>query len=254
MRMEMRAFWNSFRRGLWWIVLVTFMAAATAGIVSRLFVPDTYQSTATLMVMAPGPGTNVPSSMLNGQQLVDTYITMVDSHTVLQQVATMTGYTTADRLKKIVTVASVPNTDVLTVTATSHSATRAATIANLIASQSIQQIDHLTSSPSLKVAVNATPPTHVHSPNVLLDTLLGGFVGAFLSIILLVVVYVLDERFQSPQEIASHLGVPLLANIPPIRPDLLWPPTTKRSLFNRQGTRPHSTTVIRRVHANGTDQ
>ncbi|MDA8193878.1 MAG: Wzz/FepE/Etk N-terminal domain-containing protein [Thermaerobacter sp.] len=212
--MELLEMWTTFRRGLGWIALVAVIAAGFAGVLSRFVLPKVYNSTATLIVILPGQSSGVLSSMVTGQQLVNTYATIAGSQTVLRSAAQRIGGPSAATLAKTVTVTAVANTDLLTVTANAHRARQAADAANTVASQAALTVRRLTGSANLVLADRAIVPARPVSPKMWLNIGLAGVLGIFLSAAVLTLRELLDDTFKTDEEVVRHLGIPVLATVP----------------------------------------
>ena len=52
------------------------------------------------------------------------------------------------------------------------------------------------------------------SPNILKNTLIGAMVGTFLSVLIVVITYLLDDSIMSPDDLEKKVGINVLGSLP----------------------------------------
>jgi succinoglycan biosynthesis transport protein ExoP len=119
----------------WLIVLVGVLAGATAYFVSRRTTPI-YEASTWLLVSAPSTISGVdPTALVGSQSMSSTYAKMLMNRPVLQGVIDQLKLqTTPEELKKSISVNVVTDTELLTITVVDPDPSRAADIANAMAS------------------------------------------------------------------------------------------------------------------------
>ena len=130
----------------WLIVLVGVMAAGAAFFVSRSMTPYYEASTTVLVNEAPATMTTDYSSVMMSEQLTSTYAQMMAKDPVLNQVIGQLGLnTTAEELKKLITITPVRDTQLIAVTVETTEAQLSANIANAVATTFSSQIQEIQS-------------------------------------------------------------------------------------------------------------
>jgi succinoglycan biosynthesis transport protein ExoP len=139
-RQPLSLFWH----WSWLIALVAVVAGAAAYIVSKRMTPY-YQSQTTVLVNeAPATQTTDYSSLMMSQQLTSTYSELMGKDTVLAEVQKQLGLTmTLEKLKNMITVAPVRDTQLIQITVETNNAQLSADIANSIASVFAGQIQDI---------------------------------------------------------------------------------------------------------------
>ena len=154
---DLRQYLQVLRRRIWLILGCIVVAALAAFIVSSQL-PPVYRASATLLVrLAPSSGINEYTAVLISERLATTYSQMVTGRPVMEEVIRQMGLPeTAEQLVKRVKVEVLRNTQLIRVSVEDTDPTRAADIANMIATvfvtqtQAIQQSRYADSLASLQ--------------------------------------------------------------------------------------------------------
>jgi capsular polysaccharide biosynthesis protein len=202
------------------ILLITFFAGLLSFAVSQYLITPYYEASVKLFVNNSRVGqtdiTNI-NDLNASARLVNTYMEIVKSNTVLDKIAEKnSGGYTAEELKKMVTTKSVQNTEIFYVTVRSTSAGDARILANQIAVQAPLGIMEFVEATSVKVIEYATLPREPASPNVMLNTAIGLMLGLILSVLLALLLDMLDVTIRSEDDIKSIVDLPVLGVIPTI--------------------------------------
>jgi capsular polysaccharide biosynthesis protein len=215
MAVELIELWRVIRKHLAMIVVVTVVAVATAGILSKFVLPKQYASTATLMVIPQNGAQDLLANLVTGQSLVDTYAQVADSRSVLQAVAGQPQVgLSATALSHVVTATPVANTDLLTITVTATNPLWASRVSNAVAQATVATVTRITRQRQLEVVDPAVPVTLPVAPktktNVAIALVLGLLVGGGLAFLL----EYLDDSLKSEEDVKRVLDLPVLTVIP----------------------------------------
>ncbi len=247
--MELVELWRVVRKHLAMIVVLTVVAVATAGILSKFVLPKQYASTATLMVIPQNNAQDLLTNLVTGQSLVDTYAQVASSRSVLQSVIAQQklGLSATDLTHHVVAT-PVTNTDLLTVQVTSTDPAWSSRVANAVASATVRDITNLTRQRELEVVDPAVPVAIPVSPktktNVAIALVLGLLVGGGLAFLL----EYLDDSLKTEDDIKRVLDLPVLTVVPliegPAPPPVRGksrrdarPPSGRRAPSNPSGRR-----------------
>ncbi len=216
-RMELQELWRVIRKRLKMIILITVVAVATSGILSKFVLPKQYAGTATLIVIPHNSTQSLLTSMVTGQQLVDTYAQLVDSRAVVGGVIQSLGLNvTVTHLTKMITATPLTNTDLLTVTVKAPSPSFAARVANEVALKTVAEVTLVQGQKNLEVvnpAINSPIPVGPKTKiNVAIALVLGLMVSAGLAFLL----EYLDDSVRSEEDVKRVFDLPLLTVIPSI--------------------------------------
>lgn len=216
-RMELQELWRVIRKRLKMIIIITVVAVATSGILSKFVLPKQYAGTTTLIVIPHNSTQSLLTSMVTGQQLVDTYAQLVTSRPVVGGVIQSLGLNVSvTHLTKMITATPLTNTDLLTVTVKAPSSSFAAQVANEVAVKTVSEVTLVQGQKNLKVVNSAInnpipvgPKTKV---NVAIALVLGLMVSAGLAFLL----EYLDDSVRSEDDVKRLFDLALLTVIPTI--------------------------------------
>jgi capsular exopolysaccharide synthesis family protein len=199
-----------------WAVLLTLIAVVLLTEAATKVLTRVYDTTASLLVSQPGTVQTFDIAQAN-EELARSYAQIFASPRYAQQVASaLGGGATSAGVQSAVSISAVPSTELIDVSAESPDPARAQRIANTYASVVVKDAPAL--SPNGKVDVSlasAAPlPTSPSRPKPLLYGVVAALVGLALGIALAFLRERFDLRLRSVEEIAAHLRLPILADIP----------------------------------------
>ena len=204
----------------WMALLGSGIAVALlAFLVTEFIITPKYQANVTVYVnntksaqsMESITGTNLTAA----QQLVNTYVNIIQSDTVLDEVlkqGKLEGR--AEDIREIMTARQVENTEMFTVSILHPDAEMAAKIANTIAAVAPGKISGFVRGSSTEIIDYAKVPNEPYSPSPIKNTVLGALVGCFLMAVCLTFRYLFDMRIRDEEELALYFDLPVLGVIP----------------------------------------
>ena len=205
------------RQHLLEVILATVVAAIIGFAASKFLMTPQYSSSAMMIVNTRQDVTsNVTSDQINSAtKLVSTYSIIIKSDTVLQQVIDNLGLSlTYEKLAERVTVSAVDDTQVMKITVRSDNPEWARQVCEQITVVSPDVILESVEAGSVKVissaAVNPTPV----SPNVGRNTMLGGVLGLVISVGIILLAVLLDNKIHTEDDIAKYLDLAVVGVIP----------------------------------------
>lgn len=199
------------------IILVTVIAAAAGFSFSRFVMVPQYEASALMIVNTRQDTTaNVTSDQINSAtKLVSTYSIIIKSDTVLQQVISNLGLTlTYDQLKERVTVSAVDDTQVMQITVRSDNPEWARQVCEQITTISPDVILESVEAGSVKLISQAAVTPEPVSPNVMKNTAIAAVLGLVVSIGIVVLRELLDNKIKSEDDIRKYLDLPVVGVIP----------------------------------------
>lgn len=212
-------------RAQWRIVLLSLLVGALGAGTYSWFQTPMYAASTQIFVSATGARTDAGDLNQGGsfvQQRVRSYVQIVDSPVVGQQVITSLGlpYTPA-QLAERVDAKSSADTVLIDITVTDESPTRARDIAAAIAGYFPKLVDKLETSPAeavspVKVSITkpATAPERPVQPRTALNVILGLLAGAAVGVAAAVGRDLLDRTLRSADDLSSVASAPVLSTVP----------------------------------------
>ena len=200
----------------WQLILISIiLAGGIAFAVSKFMMVPKYQSTSELYVLTKSTSITSLADIQTGTSLTNDYIVVVKGRPVLEQVIQNLGLREDYKsLRNRVELNNPSNSRILEITVTDENPELAKTIADQIAK---------VSSAFIAEKMDQDPPTIIQngyadgspvSPNILKNTVLGGMLGAILSIALVVISYLFNDTITGPEDIEKKLGMNVLGSLP----------------------------------------
>ena len=221
--LDLIQYWEVIRKRWAIVVIIPLIAALTSGIVSFFLIKPVYDAATTLIVGKKASDVNQTTQqslidyqvLLANQQLAKTYAMIAKSRSVEADVIKALNLNlTYGQLDKMVTVNTVPNTEVLQMTVENQNPQLAADIANTLAKEFSRAVIDIVKVDSVSVVDAAVPPTGPVKPKKMLNVLIAFVVGLMLSVGLAFLLEYLDNTIKTGSDVEKFLGLPVLGIIP----------------------------------------
>ena len=203
---------------IWIIVLCMALVGAGVFVYTKNFVTPMYDAGVTIYVNNnSGKNTGAISStdLAVALKLVNTYVNIISSDTVLEKVITEAGMNlNVAQVRKMMSSSVVDETEMFKVVVTTHDPQMSMDLANAIARVAPAEISAIIEGSSAKIIDYAKLPTAQSSPNYTRNTVLGAVVGLVLSVLVLTMVMMLDRSIKSEADLLHICNAPLLGCIP----------------------------------------
>lgn len=199
------------------ILLATILAAAVGFGVSRFVMVPQYEASALMIVNTrQDTSANVTSDQINSAtKLVSTYSIIIKSDTVLQQVINNLGLNlTYQELHDRVTVSAVDDTQVMQITVRSDNPEWARQVCEQITQISPNVILESVEAGSVKLISQASANPDPVSPSVPRNTAVAALLGLVLSMGIVILREMLDNKIKSEDDIRKYLELPVIGVIP----------------------------------------
>lgn len=210
------------------IVVITIIFGLLSFALSEFLIVPKYESSITMYVNNRRNASEnsmetktMTSDITASQMLVPTYIEMIKSDSVLQEVADeikeKTGEKfTVKKIKEMITAEAVSNTEIISVSVKTTDSRMAREIANTIADVAPDKIQKFIELSDVRIIDRAKISTSPVSPNVRNNTILGALLGFVLSISFILLRELFDVRVKSVDDLVSSFQFPVLGTIPEI--------------------------------------
>ena len=117
-------------------------------------------------------------------------------------------------LKKKISVNVPTDTRIVTITVEDSSPELAQAIADSIRNSASAHISAVMNTEAVNVVEEADLPLQPSSPKVFKNTAIGGAVGSFFAIVIVILIYIMDDTIKNPDDIEHYLKVSVLGSIP----------------------------------------
>ena len=198
------------------IISAGIMAALGVFLFSQLVITPSYESTTKIYILNKQENASVTYSDIQlGTQLTKDYAELIQSRFVLEEVVQGMGLNlTYEQMKGKVSVTTPTDTRILAITVKDKDPVMAMKIANAIREAAAVHIMNVMDIQAVNVAETANMPMKKASPSALKNTFVGGILGIFIIIIIVMVRYMMDDTVKTPEDVEKYLQLSTLAVIP----------------------------------------
>ncbi|NLG02490.1 MAG: hypothetical protein GX567_01435, partial [Clostridia bacterium] len=150
-----------------------------------------------------------------GTSLTQDYMELIQSRPVVKQVINnLKMDITYEKMVKKISINNPSSTRILNIVVTDENPQTAKLIADEFAKVSQLQISSIMQTDPPSIVEFGYANEKPVSPNIIKNTVIGGLLGAFLAVAIVVVVYLLDDSVKTSDDIEKYLGLNTLASIP----------------------------------------
>lgn len=203
---------------IWIIITVTMLSGIIFLISSIFFITPMYTSQALLYVsnVSERKSSIVTSGDVNvSRELVNTFVVILNSRTVLDKVAEQSGLDySSTEIKRMISAQSVSSTEVFRISVTHSDPAEAQIIADAILKVAPSEVKRVMNAGAVSVIDYATLPLTPSSPNIFKNTLLGAFLGAILTIAIIIIMQAMDSRITNQFVLAENFDLPMIGIVP----------------------------------------
>ena len=196
------------------IAISTVLLALIMFIISAFVLTPQYQSTSKLYVLKNDTISSLADIQI-GTNLANDYMEIIDGRPVLEQVIANLGLDmTYQQLGGMLTCTNPNGTRILEITVTHPDPKMAKKIADEMADVVAKFITAKMKQDEPSVLQYGYVSMNQVSPNVVQNTILGGVIGAFLAMAIIVVAYLMNDTIMTPDDMERKIGIKVLASLP----------------------------------------
>lgn len=222
---DLRKIFLMLKKRIVFIILGTLITAVLSGCITEFFITPTYTASCTLYVYSNTDRVSTDSSIAQGeitasQQLVNTYIVVLESDFVLEEVAqNLNLELTASQLRSMISCSQINETEIFKVTVSNESPALAADIANAIADVAPDAIVDTIKAGGVSVIDYAKVPSSPSYPNFKLNILIGALVGFAVSFVIFFIREIFDTTVNDQSDLEREFNnIPVIGTIPRLIP------------------------------------
>lgn len=202
------------------VFLVTLWVTVIGIIYTFVIIDPTYTAKASISieVTVTETTTSDQSALSISQNLVATYkafaMTDLVLDAVIEDVEQLHGMT-ADQVSKMITISTVTSVPIIDIAVENGNKELAAEIANSLIEKSIEKADgYLLLKDRLKPIDYAKLPVSPSAPNKTLNVIISFLIGGILSLGIIFVKEMFNNKFQSAAEMEKYLNINVIATVP----------------------------------------
>ncbi len=199
-----------------YILLTAVLFAVISLAVTVLFISPKYTSTTKMYILNRQATDSLTNSDLQSSTyLTKDYMVLIKSRTVIESVIAELGLDmTYEELLDIMDVSTESDTRVVTIDVTYPDPYLARDIANAIRIAGASHIQTVMNTEAVNSVDEANIPTKKSSPSVRKNVLIAGLLGFVLAAAVFVVIFLLDDKVNTAEDIERYLGLSVLGLMP----------------------------------------
>ena len=216
MEIDLRALLYMLWSRLWLIISLGIMGACLAAVISQnILIPQYSASTQIYILNKQDQSTVTYNDLQSGAQLTKDYMQLIKSRTVLKQaIADLNLQMTPEQLASKIDVSAVSDTRIITITLTDADPYRAAEMANRVREISSKQIQEVMDIEAVSLVDAADIPSKPTSPDFRKNILLGGLAVSAVTIFCLILLFLLNDKIKTSEDVGEKLALNVLGSIP----------------------------------------
>ena len=203
-----------------YIIIFTIVAAIVSGLITHFCVKPRYSATTKMYVYSNTDRISTDSTITSteltaSQDLVNTYIYILKSDTVLETVIKDLDLNISpSALRSGISAQQADKTVAFEVTVTASGPKTAAKIANSIAKIAPKEIVRVVKAGGVEIIDYAKVPTKPSSPNLSLNITIAALAAMFISFVAFFLYELFDTTITSERDIIGEFDIPILGTVP----------------------------------------
>lgn len=207
----------------WRILLCLVLGALIALGITKFLITPKYEATSSIYIVSASNNSVVNLTDLQiGSQLTADYQELMLSRPLLEDVidsldlksVNSDEMMSVNTLRDMIEITNASDTRILKITVTSSDPQEAADIANELVNQARIYLPQIMETEEPNLVEEAIAPIEKSSPSYAKNTLIGGFLGVCACCCVLIIRYLLNDTFMTPDDVAKVFGIQPLATIP----------------------------------------
>ena len=201
------------KRLILFIVVVLFVVSAGT-IYSVFILKPEYKSQATVILSSDKSKNTVQSEINANKNLIDTYTEVVKSHRVLNRVKSeMQIEDTYEQLVKKVTVASLKDTEIISISVVDLNKNHSYSLANRIADTFTDEIGQIYNDKSVNVLDRAVEPQKPYNVDIVKQEAIYAAAGIVLATAVIFLMFYFDRTIKTTEQIEQLFKLPIYGKV-----------------------------------------
>lgn len=213
---NLRELLRTLLKRLWIIILIAAIFATAAGYYSKNYLQSYYTSSAKLFILnKQTEDKTMVTDLQIGTILTKDYMILIKSRPVMDAVIKKLNLNmTTGELAGMISVNSPEDTRILEISVTYTDPAQAKLIVDTVADNASKSMVNIMGIDEVNVVEEGNLPVYPSGPNVNRNIKLAGLTGGALVILLITIVFLLNDTIKSTEDIEKYLGLVTLGVIP----------------------------------------
>lgn len=197
------------------IILCLVIGAGASGVVTKMFITPQYSASSMIYILTKTTSVTSLADIQMGAQLTTDFATLALSRPVVEGVIDELGLNLDyEELKEKIKVENLTDTRILRITVEDADPKIAAEISNAMADATADQVADIMSTDRPSIVEKAVVAEQPSSPSLKKNVALGGILGMFLCMAVIIGLYLLDDTVKTEEDVQKYLKLNTLAAFP----------------------------------------
>lgn len=211
---NLRDLLSYFKKHLILFIVVVLFVVSAGTIYSVFILKPEYKSQATVILSSDKSKNTVQSEINANKNLIDTYTEVVKSHRVLDRVKSeMQIEDTYEQLVKKVTVASLKDTEIISISVVDLNKNHSYSLANKIADTFTDEIGQIYNDKSVNVLDRAVEPQKPYNVDIVKQEAIYAAAGIVLAIAVIFLMFYFDRTIKTTEQIEQLFKLPIYGKV-----------------------------------------
>ena len=211
---NLRDLLSYFKKHLILFIVVVLFVVSAGTIYSVFILKSEYKSQATVILSSDKSKNTVQSEINANKNLIDTYTEVVKSHRVLDRVKSeMQIDDTYEQLVKKVTVASLKDTEIISISVVDLNKNHSYSLANKIADTFTDEIGQIYNDKSVNVLDRAVEPQKPYNVDIVKQEAIYAAAGIVLATAVIFLMFYFDRTIKTTEQIEQLFKLPIYGKV-----------------------------------------
>ena len=211
---NLRDLLSYFKKHLILFIVVVLFVVSAGTIYSVFILKPEYKSQATVILSSDKSKNTVQSEINANKNLIDTYTEVVKSHRVLDRVKSeMRIEDTYEQLVKKVTVASLKDTEIISISVVDLNKNHSYSLANKIADTFTDEIGQIYNDKSVNVLDRAVEPQKPYNVDIIKQEAIYAAAGIVLATAVIFLMFYFDRTIKTTEQIEQLFKLPIYGKV-----------------------------------------
>lgn len=211
---NLRDLLSYFKKHLILFIVVVLFVVSAGTIYSVFILKPEYKSQATVILSSDKSKNTVQSEINANKNLIDTYTEVVKSHRVLDRVKSeMQIEDTYEQLVKKVTVASLKDTEIISISVVDLNKNHSYSLANKIADTFTDEIGQIYNDKSVNVLDRAVEPQKPYNVDIIKQEAIYAAAGIVLATAVIFLMFYFDRTIKTTEQIEQLFKLPIYGKV-----------------------------------------
>lgn len=203
------------KKNIKYLIVLPIVFLALSMVITFVFMTPKYSSSTQVLVNQKETDNQMMAQQVQSNlQLVNTYSEIIKSPRILDKVSkNLKGKYSSKELSGMLTVSNQAESQILNIAVENESREAASKVANEIANVFSKDVSKIMNVDNVSILSKADTKGNQISPQPLVNTVVGIFLGLIVALIIIFMKEILDKRIKTEEDVTEILDLPVLGTI-----------------------------------------